>query len=108
MIQDEYTGLIYEPSSIKKQSKKILMKKLKSKFNQLKSIIKEAVKKQPLVDQEIDNIEVTAGVLYTNNHLEVRCKLLEKEVDYWQKKHFNLAYHLSEKERINKAIKSLI
>lgn len=87
------------------------MKKLKSKFNQLKTnvkeAIKEAVKKKILVDQE-DNIEVTNEVLITKkvtNQL-LKYENVSKEKEYWRGKYNSLLSDLQAAKRIDKQIKS--
>lgn len=83
------------------------MKKLKSKFNQLKSIIKEAVKKQPLVDQEIDNIEVTAEILNSKEAISlINYDKMKAQKEHWENKYNSLLYDLQSMKKIEKQIKS--
>ena len=90
-----------------KQSKKILMKKLKSKFNQLKSIVKEAVKKQPLINKEntsIDTDKLTANEIKNI----VAINSIKAEKDMWKNQYLSLIKTLKEKEKIDKLIKSIL
>ena len=86
------------------QLKKIQMEKFKSKFNQLKSIVKETIKKQPLVDQEnsIDTDKLTANEV---NYV-IRIDKIEAEKDLWKNQYLSLIENLKEKEKIDKLIKS--
>lgn len=83
------------------------MEKLKSKFNQLKLIVKEAVKKQPLVDQEsisIDTDKLTANEI----NFVITINKIKAEKDMWENNYLSLYNTMKEKERIDKLIKSML
>jgi len=86
------------------------MGKLKSKFNQLKSIVKEVVKKQPLIDQEINNIEVTADVLTPKKEITLllRYNKMKAEKEHWEEKYNTLLSDLQAMKKLEKQIKSRI
>ena len=73
------------------------MEKLKSKFNQLKLIVKEALKKQPLVDQE--NTSIDTDILTANEiNSIVTIDKIKAERDMWKNQYLSLYNTLKEKK----------